>query len=215
MSKILIIEDDRDISTLIKMNLEYSGYIIEQDFYGSTNDETLKNSIPDLIILDLNLPKISGLELLPLFVKYRIPVLILSARDSIQQKVSGLELGAEDYMVKPFEPLELIARVKTILRRKNNNNIYYVGSLQLNRDSKTVLKNNTKVNLTYTEYKILELLILNRGRLFSRSKLLEKIWGYDSNCDTRTVDMHITRLRSKVGQKVIKTVFKEGYIIEE
>lgn len=214
MKKILVIEDDRDISALIKMNLEYAGYSVHQAYDGLIAIELLKE-YPDLIILDLNLPEISGLDLLPGIVDRNIPVLILSAIDSVQQKVQRLELGAEDYMVKPFEPLELIARIKVLLRRRAISGFYSIHNLRINRAAKAVFLHGKKLELTYTEYRILEFLTINRGIVFSRSKLLEQIWGYDTNCDTRTVDMHITRLRSKVGHGVIETVYKEGYKIED
>lgn len=214
MKQILVVEDDRDISTLIKMNLEYAGYSVHQAYDGYMAKCSLKEIYSDLIILDLNIPEINGLDLLPSIVERNIPVLILSARDSIQQKIQGLEKGADDYMVKPFEPLELLARVKALLRRRTDSNFYSINNLKINRAAKTVWLDGEKVELTYTEYRILEFLAINHGIVFSRSKLLDRIWGYETNCDTRTVDMHITRLRSKVGSGIVKTVYKEGYIIE-
>lgn len=214
MKQILVVEDDRDISTLIKMNLEYAGYHVHQAYDGMMVKSQLDKKSVDLIVLDLNIPEIDGLELLPTIVTRDIPVLILSARDTLQDKVQGLELGADDYMVKPFEPLELLARVKVLLRRREESDIYTINNLTIRRKAKTVWLGDETLDLTYTEFRILEFLVINRGVVFSRSKLLEKIWGYETDCDTRTVDMHITRLRNKIGHGVIETVYKEGYRVE-
>ncbi len=215
MVNILLVEDDRDISTLIKMNLEYSAYSIEQAFDGNEGLLMLKTREFDLVILDLMLPKTSGFILIPEINKREIPVLILSAKDSLSDRVRGLNSGADDYLVKPFESLELIARVKALLRRrKPKEELFLFGNITVNIQKQIVIKEEVEIDLALKEYKLLEIMVLNPGIIFSRDTLLERIWGYEHDCDTRTVDMHITRLRKKIGFHLIKTVYKRGYKVE-
>lgn len=212
MNKILIIEDDRDISALIKLNLEYSSFIVEQAFNGEEGLFLIKEKSYDLIILDLMLPGLNGFSLLPHINREQIPVLILSARDSLTDRVRGLDQGADDYLVKPFDFLELTARVKALLRRfKPRENTLEVEGLIINLQKQTVFNDENEIILTLKEYQLLTIMAENPGVVFSREVLLDRIWGYTSHCDTRTVDMHIKRLRSKVGVHVVKTVYKRGY----
>lgn len=211
MKKILVIEDDLNISNLVKINLEYSGFIVD---IANDGEEGLRLINPkyDIVILDLMLPKIQGFDLLPHITKLKIPVIILSAKDTLSDKVNGLNIGADDYLVKPFESVELIARIKSVLRRSENveSNIRF-GDLEISLITETVKRKNIKLNLTYTEYKLLSILCLNSEITLSRDRLLEQVWGYENQCDTRTVDMHINRLRTKIGADLIKTVMKKGY----
>ncbi len=215
MAKILLVEDDRNISTLIKMNLEYSAFNIHQAFCGKEGLTLLKDRKFDLVILDLMLPGTSGFTLIPEINKRGIPILILSAKDSLSDKVRGLDAGADDYLVKPFESLELIARVKALLRRsKPKEEILAFEDVTIDIERKMVLKGGNEIDLSLKEYDLLEIMAQNRGMIFSREMLLDRIWGYGELCDTRTVDMHITRLRGKIGFESIKTIYKRGYKIE-
>lgn len=217
MAKILIVDDEQAINDLIAMNLQMVGYEYIQVFDGREALETLDKEEVDLALLDIMLPEIDGYELFPYFNKKEIPVIYLTAKDSLTDKVKGLKHGAEDYITKPFEAMELIARIEVVLRRAGKNmDCFELGDVAVNLKEHTVYKAGRWVELTAQEYSLLEILIRNCNLALSREKLLEAAWGYDYIGETRTVDMHIQRLRKKLQwNDYIKTIFKYGYRLEK
>lgn len=217
MDKILIIEDDQAISDLIRLNLNFAGYESRQAFNGTEAVSILENYVPSLILLDVMLPDTDGFEILGKICPKQVPVIFLTARNSLNDKVKGLTMGAEDYIVKPFEAMELLARIEVVLRRygTRKDSIVY-GNLEINMEERTVKKEGKAVELTLKEYELLLLLIRNRNKALSREKILELVWGYDYMGETRTVDIHIQKLRKKLSwDDRIKTVFKFGYRLED
>lgn len=216
MSTILIIEDEEPIRELIKMNLSMAGYKTLEACDGEEGLELIDTEQVDLIILDIMLPKYDGFELLPKIVKKDIPTIILTAKDRLQDKIKGLEMGADDYITKPFEAIELLARIKSVLRRAGKEKTKAViDDLEIYLDQRKVLRNGEEVELTCKEFDLLRILVENKGYALSRERLLEVVWGYDFDGNTRTVDMHIQRLRSKLGTDKIKTIYKFGYRLED
>ena len=215
MAKILIIEDEEPIRELVKLNLELAGYETLVAADGQEGLTLIESHDIDLIILDIMLPKLDGYELMPTINKKNIPTIMLTAKDGLMDKVKGLEMGADDYITKPFEAIELLARVKSVLRRtgKEKANITF-DDIEIFLDQRKVLKGGQEVELTYKEFSLLQILVENRGVAMSREKLLEIVWGYDFPGNTRTVDMHIQRLRNKLGTDRIKTIYKVGYRLE-
>ena len=216
MRKILIVDDEERIRELIKMNLELAGYECSEAEDGDVAIEKMKEVKPDLALLDIMLPKKNGYEIAEDFIKADIPIIFLTAKDSVVDKVKGLKLGADDYIVKPFESMELLARIEAVLRRKGKDieEFEYKG-VKINFSTREVKVNNEPVEMTAQEFSLLEVLIKNKNLALSREKLLESAWGYDYYGDTRTVDMHIQRLRKKLNwENVIVTVFKYGYRLE-
>jgi DNA-binding response OmpR family regulator len=222
--KIFILEDEEDIATLIKHNLQKEGYEAEylltpEDFINRYKSENF-----DLLILDLMLPGMNGLEILRLMKsspeKSHIPVIILTARGMEGDKVLGLELGADDYITKPFSVRELIARIKAILRRlkhsPNTSKTININGIMLDLDSFSLFVDNNKVDITKTEFYILKTLIENKGKVFTREDLLDKLWGNEKFVVDRTIDVHIKRLRDKLGQygKYLRTVRGIGYTFD-
>lgn len=218
MEKILIVEDEEPISELIKMNLEMSGFGTLQAFDGEEALNLINNNNVDLVLLDIMLPKMDGISLLPLIRNKQIPVILLTAKDSLADKVKGLEMGAEDYITKPFEALELIARINVIIRRnkkEESTDKKYFDGMEIFLDKREVIKDGKQIELTPREFDLLSILIINKGIVLTRDRLLELAWGYDYEGGTRTVDMHIQRIRTKLGTEKIKTVFKVGYRLED
>ena len=216
MTKILIVDDEEKIRELIRMNLELAGYCCDEAEDGEAALLKMKDFNPDLALLDIMLPFKNGYEIADDFIKNNIPVIFLSAKDSTTDKVKGLKLGADDYITKPFEALELLARIEMVLRRagKNTETFEYKG-VCVNTDTRTVTLNGKPIVLTAQEFSLLEVLIKNKNLALSREKLLENAWGYDYEGDTRTVDMHIQRLRKKLNwESAIVTVYKYGYRLE-
>lgn len=213
MKKILIVDDEEKIRELIRVNLEIVGYECIEASDGIKAIELLDTNKPDLVLLDIMLPGKDGFELVDEFVKRNIPVIFLTAKDSVVDKVKGLKKGAEDYITKPFDPMELLARVEVVLRRNSNNNdIFNYKNLSIDFNERTVKMNGKEVELTTKEFDLLEVLIRNKNLALSREKLLEMVWGYEYLGDTRTIDIHITRLRKKLDlEDSIITVFKYGY----
>lgn len=222
ISLIYIVEDDENISELIVATLTASGYDSESFTNYISLQDGLKKKVPDLILLDIMLPGKDGLEIITELkgnqaTKY-IPVIFLTAKGTEIDKVKGLELGAEDYITKPFGILELLARVKTALRRGQTKPPVDINSdIKIDFESKEVSINNEKIKLTFKEFELLEQLYKNAGIVLSRENLLEKVWGYHYDVDTtRTVDMHIKSLRQKLfdsaeNPKYIETVRGYGY----
>ncbi|MCM1988709.1 response regulator transcription factor [Oceanirhabdus seepicola] len=217
MNKILIVEDDTSISDLIKLNLRMVNYETGQAFNGKEALDLIEKQDFDLILLDVMLPELDGFSVLDQIKHKNIPVIFLTAKASVSDKVKGLKMGAEDYIVKPFESIELLARVEVVLRRYGKkNDVLYFKNLEINLKERIVKNNGEIVDLTLKEFELLNLLVKNKGIALSRDKILEKIWGYDYLGETRTVDMHIQRLRKKLNlSDNIKTIFKVGYRLED
>lgn len=217
MDKILVIEDDQAISDLIRLNLNMAGYESRQALSGNEALSILGGYTPNLILLDVMLPDMDGFELLEKIRSSEIPVIFLTARNSLSDKVKGLKMGAEDYIVKPFEAVELLTRIEVVLRRfdKKNGLIIYE-NLEINYEERTVKKAGAPIDLTLKEYELLLLLIRNRNKALTREKILELVWGYEYLGETRTVDIHIQKLRKKLEwDEQIKTVYKFGYRLED
>ena len=214
MIKILIVEDETPINDLIKFNLELSGYQCDQVFDGEEAlCKTFSNNY-DLVILDVMLPKLSGFEVIKEL--HGIPVIFLTAKTGIQDRLKGLQLGADDYIVKPFEILELVARAKAVLRRTRGEQKYMeFDDIRVEFDTRRVYKGGQEVTLKPKEYDLLEALINNRNLALSRERLIQLVWNFDYEGDTRTVDVHIQRLRQKLGLSArLHTVYKTGYRLE-
>ena len=214
MAKILIVEDEVPINTLIKKNLELVGHECVSVYDGQAAIDVLKDHSFDLILLDVMLPGLDGFEV---FEKIsRVPAIFLTARSSLSDRLKGLTMGADDYLTKPFEMLELLARVDAVLRRtKKEEKSFAFDNVIIRFDSRQILLDGEVVDCTPKEYDLLEVLVLNRNIALSREKLLNLAWGYDYEGDTRTVDVHIQKLRKKLGlEERIKTVYKLGYRLE-
>lgn len=230
--KILVVDDEQHIVELVEFNLTKEGYEVITAYDGETAIEKARQEKPDLIILDIMLPKIDGLgvcrKLYAENATQDIPILMLTARSEVLDKVLGLEMGADDYMTKPFSPRELVARIKAILRRSNNisheksedNNKINIGTVTIDIERFVVTVEGKKQEFTPKEFELLKLLASNQGKVFTREYLLEKIWGYDFYGDTRTVDVHIRHIRQKIephdnSPKYIETVRGVGYKLKE
>jgi len=216
MANILIVEDEEPISDLILMNLKLVGHTGKQAFDGDEAIKAMEEFKPDLVLLDVMLPYKDGFSLMEQKTFENTPVIFLTAKDSIMDKVKGLKLGADDYIVKPFEAVELLARVEAVLRRvKPTERVIAIDNVSIHLDQRVVTVDDVPVDLTNREFELLEALILNRNIALSREKLLDLAWGYDYFGDTRTVDVHITKLRKKLSfENRIKTIFKLGYRLE-
>ena len=220
---IYIVEDDAEIRELETYALKSSGFDVKSFDCGKSLDEEVKVCVPDLFILDIMLPGEDGLSILKrLRAQERtknIPVIMLTAKSSELDKVKGLDLGADDYIAKPFGILEFVSRVRALLRRsglmktESEETKISLGEVVLDTATRTVTVNGDNVELTYKEYELLKLLLSQPGLVFSRQQILEKIWGVDFNMDTRTVDMHVKTLRQKLGDQgaIIQTVRNVGY----
>jgi two-component system, OmpR family, phosphate regulon response regulator PhoB len=220
--KILIVEDEIDVAELLAHHLRKEGFAVEIAGNGRVAFNWLKNERPALIILDLMLPEISGLDLCRIIKSNRgtegVPVVMLSARIEEIDRVLGFELGADDYVVKPFSPRELVLRIRAILRRMSldkepGEQLLRVGDLVLDRSRHEVRAADRVIDCTATEFKLLAILMEREGRVQERDRLLSDVWGYDSIIDTRTVDTHMRRLRDKLGVhgRYIETVRGFGY----
>ena len=226
MYKILIVDDEENIVDLIEYNLKNAGF---KTICATNGEDGLKLAMdenPDLIILDVMMPSMDGFEVVKALRKEtKVPVLMLTARTDEFDRVLGLELGADDYLTKPFSMRELIARVKAILRRTENEqkeerNQIKVGPIFMDIDSHKIFVNEEEIQLTAKEYELLRLFVTNKGRVFTREELLDKLWGYDYYGDTRTIDVHVRHLREKLETdskkpEYIKTVRGVGYKFEE
>ena len=215
MAEILVVEDEELINQLIKENLVLAGHHCTQVYDGAGARELIKGGHYDLILLDIMLPGCSGYDILPECGD--IPVSILTARDGVCDKVKGLNSGAQDYIVKPFEMLELIARVNAVLRRSTaeKREVFEVGEISVDLQSHQVCICGEEINLALKEYELLEYFIRNRNIALTREQLIERIWGYEYEGDTRTVDVHVAMLRKKLNLGTyLKTVYKLGYRLE-
>lgn len=220
MKKILIIEDESSISDFVKLELEYEGYQVSIKEDGREGlKEALENDY-DLIILDIMLPSMNGFEICRRLKREKnTPIIMLSAKDSVTDKVNGLQIGADDYIPKPFAIEELLARINAIFRRVDSldNHIVKFKDLVINRNSRTVSKNDKEINLTTKEYELLMILIDNKDKVVTRDELLEKIWGYEYEPETNVTDVYIRYLRAKLNsenkEEYIQTVRSVGYIM--
>lgn len=221
--KILIVEDEEKFARFVEMELTYEGYLVEKAFDGKTGLEMAETGDYDLVLLDIMPPKLNGMEVLRrLRRSTSMPVIMLTARDSVIDKVSGLDGGADDYITKPFAIEELLARIRSALRKNRNtgeNRVLYFGSLCLDIGRHKVEVNDTSVELTKREFDLLQYLLENKGLVLSREVLLEKVWGFDYEGETNVVDVYIRFLRGKIdevfGFKLITTVRGVGYVIRD
>lgn len=226
MKRILIIEDERDLAELLAFNLEKEGFATTCVHDGAAGLAAARSQPPDLMVLDLMLPGLLGTEVCKALRKdaatARIPVLMVTAKSDEIDRVVGFEVGADDYIVKPFSMRELTLRIKAILRRCDAERLpapamLILGEIAIDTERHRVISSDAEVDLTSTEFKLLRYLAERRGRVISRDQLLQDVWSYNEVGDTRTVDTHITRLRGKLGApgEQIKTVRGFGYKIEE
>lgn len=220
MKSILLVEDEVSISDFIKGELEYEGYMVCVKEDGRMGLEEALNNEYDLIILDVMLPSMNGFEICRRIKKVKItPIIMLSARDSVMDKVNGLQIGADDYIPKPFAIEELLARIEVVFRRQDNtnNSIVKFKDIVIDRRSRVVKKNNNEINLTNKEYELLMILIDNKDKVVTREELLDQIWGYGYEPETNVTDVYIRYLRSKLDNKnkeeYIQTVRSVGYIM--
>lgn len=222
MSKrILIVDDEPDVVDLIEINLKALGFQISTASDGASALDKVQSKRPDLIILDLMIPSISGLEVCKTLKKNSetasIPIIMLTAKSEEVDRIVGLELGADDYVTKPFSPRELALRVQSVLRRGTEkvtlDETLTIGAITVDSSKHEVLLQGKPIDLTATEFNLLALLMQRRGRVQNRDRLLNDVWGYEAAIDTRTVDTHVRRLRSKLGKHadVIETIRGVGY----
>jgi len=226
VSKVLIVEDDQSLTAALKYSLSKEGYDVANAVDGSQALDIARAEKPDIIILDVMLPKMSGFEVCRVLRKeMTVPILMLTAREDEADKVVGLDMGADDYMTKPFSVRELLARVRAMLRRaemqapKSAGQVFRAGGIELDVARHTVAKNGAPVALTPKEFDLLAFLVQNKGLVFTREHLLEKIWGYEFAGDTRTVDVHVRWLREKIEDdpghpSYLVTVRGAGYKLE-
>lgn len=222
--KIMVVEDEESLGVLLSYNLEAEGFDVEIVTRGDEAETRLQETVPDLLVLDWMLPSLSGIELCRRLRKRpeteRLPIIMLTARGEEGDRVRGLSSGADDYLVKPFSTPELLARVRALLRRAKPeilSTVLRAGDIVLDRAAHRVFRAETEVRLGPTEYRLLEFLMLNPGRVFSRSQLLDKVWGDAVYVDERTVDVHVGRLRKAINDRsapdVIRTVRGAGYAL--
>lgn len=219
---ILIIEDDEDISQILRFSLTREGYKVKINDNGSRLEDDIQTFKPNLILLDIMLGDIDGFSICKEITNYKIPIIMLTARIDITDKILGLELGADDYITKPFDIREVITRIRVALRRKkeitnqkNKENVSS-GNISISEQSRIVKCNGEEIKLKPKEFDLLLFLVKNKNRVYSRDELLNLVWGYDFIGDTRTIDVHITRLRQKLKKEInIETVFGVGYMLKE
>ncbi len=222
-NKVLIADDEADVLNLVAANLKGAGFVVMKASNGAEALAKAQRDSPSLLVLDLMLPEMSGLEVCKTLkgdpATSSLPIIMLTAKAEEVDRIVGLELGADDYMTKPFSPRELVLRVKSVLRRAHGeldpNEPLKSGTIMIDRARHQVRVKNKPVDLTATEFNLLALLLERRGRVQSREKLLNEVWGYESAIDTRTVDTHVRRLREKLGpaSDCIETVRGFGYRI--
>ncbi|MGC7871274.1 response regulator transcription factor [Desulfosporosinus sp. SYSU MS00001] len=221
-SKILIIEDEEKIARFIELELGYEGYITTKAFDGRTGLELAETGEFDLVLLDVMLPKLSGMEVLRRLRRTSsVPIIMLTARDSVMDKVFGLDSGASDYITKPFAIEELLARIRTALRKTaiENAEVLSASGLLLDTGRHKVTMEGTPIDLTKREFDLLHYLLKNKGMVVSREALLENVWGFDFTGETNAVDVYVRFLRGKIDEvfnvKLIHTVRGVGYVIKD
>jgi len=223
-TRVLVVEDEQDIAGLIKHALEREGgFVIEVAGSGDTALKSVAEEVPDLVLLDLNLPVLNGVEVCRIIrgrpETAKVPIIMLTARSTESDRITGLDIGADDYITKPFSLRELAARVRAVLRRRAEDNqdratpVYRGKHIVADFDAVAVQVDGEPIRLTRREFELLRYLVANRNRVLSRDRLLERVWGYDHTIETRSVDVHVGRLRGKLrtaGQQ-IETVVGLGY----
>ena len=216
MLKILVVEDERPISELIRLSLKKAGYSAECAYDGAEAAEKLEGESYDLVLLDVMLPKVSGFELMEYIKPMGIPVIFITAKNSLDDRVRGLKMGAEDYIVKPFEVMELLARVEVVLRRdQKSEEILKVGGLTIDLRSHQVLRGEELIDLTKKEWDLMMLFIRNANAALYRETIYERVWGGEYPVGSRVVDLHVQRLRKKIGwDSMLVTVNRVGYRLE-
>lgn len=213
MKNVLLVEDDEGIASMVILALESAGYSPTLAFNLAGANKYLENNNYLIIILDIGLPDGEGIEIFNR--GSEIPVIVLSARKNIEDKIKALNLGADDYLTKPFEPAELITRIETVLRRsEKESKEYTLNNLIINFDTRVVTKNNNIIDLTPKEMELLIYFIKNINKPLKREEILDTIWGHESESSDRTVDIHVGRLRKKLNINSIATIFKYGYIFK-
>ncbi|BDH61581.1 response regulator transcription factor ArlR [Lysinibacillus sp. PLM2] len=222
--KILLIEDEKNIARFIELELQHEQFDVTVSYDGREGlSKALEDSF-DCILLDVMLPKLNGLEVCRrIRANKDVPIILLTARDEVMDRVAGLDAGADDYIVKPFAIEELLARIRSIFRRVNNQQVLHndnieVRDIKINPNSYEVYFKNKKLDLTKTEYDLLKLLCENKNRVCTRELILQNIWGYESEVETNVVDVYIRHLRAKLktdGELIIETVRGVGYVVRE
>ncbi len=224
MPRILIVEDEEKLARFVELELKHEGYTVDKAFDGRDGLDKMETGGYDLVLLDIMLPGLNGLEVLRRARRtVDTPVIMLTARDSVMDKVTGLDMGAEDYMTKPFEIEELLARIRAALRkterRAAESKQLACGLLAMDVDRHTVAYDGQAVELTQREFDLLRVLLENKGIVLSRSTLMERVWGYDYMGETNIVDVYVRYLRGKIddafGVKLVQTVRGVGYVIRE
>jgi DNA-binding response OmpR family regulator len=225
MKKILVVDDEKKIVEIIRAYLEREGYQVVSAFDGNMAIKEARSQHPDLIVLDLMLPEISGWDVCRTIRKEsEVPIIMLTARDEVTDKIVGLEMGADDYLTKPFDPKELVSRVRAVLRRTetkdSHKNLIRIADLSINIEKRQVLRNDNSIDLTPNEFDLLRVMAENPGRVYSRMQLLDKVQGDAYEGYERTIDSHIKNLRKKIEldpehPRLIITVYGVGYKIEE
>lgn len=224
--RILIVEDEKKIADTLKQGLAENGYEVDVAYDGKIGAALFENGGYDLVVLDLNLPGMNGYDLCKKIRSYnlQIPVIMLTALSSLNDKIEGYDAGADDYIIKPFEFRELLMKIRVLLKRTLNQqlpagNILKVGDLEMNLDSKVVKRGNTKISLTAKEFQLLEYLMRNRNRVVSRADIAVNVWDIDFDTNTNVIDVYINYLRNKVDKpfadKLIQTQVGMGYIMKE
>ena len=219
--RVLVVEDDEDIAQVLQRSLRMEGYEVRLAFDGEAGLSEAKDFLPDLVVLDLGLPRLDGLEVARRLREGEddVPILILTARDALESRVEGLDMGADDYLVKPFERQELLARLRALLRRRPPKGMapLRVGDLVLNPDTHEVRRGERSIDLTQREFELLEYLMRNERLVISRQKLLDEVWGYDPFSITNTIEVFVSNLRRKLeagGEpRILHTVRGAGYVL--
>ncbi len=223
MSLIYVVEDDKNIQEIEAIALKNSGYQVEVYTLAGEFFDAVKEKLPDLVLLDIMLPDMDGLQILEKLrrdpLSKRLPIIMVTAKTTELDKVRGLDMGADDYLTKPFGIMELISRVKALLRRigvSDSEKVISIGKICMDEEKHRVTVCGTGCELTYKEYELLKLLMMNAGIVTSREEILEKVWGTDFEGESRTLDMHIKTLRQKLKEagSMIRTVRNVGYILE-
>lgn len=217
-TRILIVEDDRSIARLIELELRHRDFTVRCAYDGPSGLEAAKRFEPAAIILDIMLPKMDGVALLKRLRSSgnRVPTIMLTARDTTLDKVHNLDRGADDYLTKPFDVEELLARLRALLRRTEGDEVLRVVDLEINRSTREVRRGERKIDLTAREYELLEFMVLNHRRVLSRDLLLSRVWDQDFGATTNVVDVYIGYLRKKLGEPgLIQTIRGAGYALRE
>lgn len=223
-AKILIIEDEKQIARFLELELRHEGYGVNIEYDGREGLRSVEEDEPDLVLLDIMLPGINGMEVCRRIRQFsEVPVIMLTARDETTDKVMGLDIGADDYITKPFAIEELLARIRAALRKKSQldrpQKNLFAGDLRIDTSKRRIIRSDEEIELTKKEYDLLEYLLKNKGIVLTRDKILENVWGYDFAGDTNIVDVYIRYLRSKVDDpyniKLIYTVRGVGYMLRE